>query len=178
MTLESLRKEFEADSNRSVSMPIAGALVWTFVGVVSTQLNFSTAIYIMLFATGAIFPLALLIANFRKEALVTSQNPLARLMGMCVIMVNLLWGVHIPLLLLAPQFVPLSLGIGLGLHWIVYSWIIKHPLGLIHSILRTLLVVAAWYLFPESRIFAVSMAIVLVYCISISQMLGRRFESD
>ena len=89
-------------------------------------------------------------------------------------MVNLFWGVHIPIVLNAPEFVPVSLGIGLGIHWIVYSWIIQHPLGIIHSVLRTILVILAWYLFPESRIFGVGIAIVVVYLISIYQMLNRK----
>ena len=75
-------------------------------------------------------------------------------MGLSVLMVNLLWALHIPLFLYAPEFLPLSVGIGLGLHWIVYSWIIQHPVGLIHAILRTVLVLLAWFIFPESRLFA------------------------
>lgn len=42
-------------------------------------------------------------------------------------MVNLLWAVHIPLFIYVPEFVPLSLGISLGLHSIIYSWIVQHP---------------------------------------------------
>ncbi|WP_376712343.1 DUF7010 family protein, partial [Acinetobacter baumannii] len=54
------------------------------------------------------------IAKLRGERLLESTNPLAKLMGVCVMMVNLLWALHIPLLLQAPQFIPLSLGIALG----------------------------------------------------------------
>jgi hypothetical protein len=174
LTLESFRKEFEQQTNRSLSMPIAGVLVWLFVGLVSLKFNADIAIYVLLFSTGAILPIALVVARIRNEVLLSSKNPFAKLMGACVLMVNLLWGVHIPLVLDAPQFVPLSLGIGLGLHWVVYSWIIQHPLGIIHSVLRTALIVASWYTFPESNIFAVSLAIVVAYMVSIFQMCTRR----
>ena len=97
-------------------------------------------------------------------------------MGLCILMVNLLWAVHIPLLLNAPEFVPLSLGVGLGLHWVVYSWIVKHPLGLIHAILRSLLIVLAWYLFPNDRLLAISSVIVLAYLTTIFQMLTREIQ--
>lgn len=176
MTLEDYRKEFEKDANRSLSMPVAGAIVWAAIGLASLRFPESISVYILLFATGAIFPIALIIASIRKEVLLSSKNPFAKLMGMCVLMVNLLWGVHIPLVLNAAEFVPLSLGIGLGLHWIVYSWIIQHPLGVIHAVLRTVLVVAAWYIFPEARIFAVSFAIVIVYCLTVYQMCARKLE--
>jgi hypothetical protein len=176
LTLDEYRKEFEKSSNRSVSMPIAGTIVWGLIALLSTQFDETIALYILLFATGGIFPLALVVAKIRTENLVSSSNPLAKLMGLCILMVNLLWAVHIPLLLNAPEFVPLSLGVGLGLHWVVYSWIVKHPLGLIHAILRSLLIVLAWYLFPNDRLLAISSVIVLAYLTTIFQMLTREIQ--
>ena len=173
MTLDDYRKDFERSSNRSVSMPIAGTIIWSFVAFISTQFDVLTSTYILLFSTGGIFPLALLISKIRGENLISSQNPLAKLMGLCVLMVNLLWAVHIPLVLNAPEYVPLSLGVGLGLHWIVYSWIIQHPLGLIHAISRAILISAAWFLFPNQQLLVISCVIVLLYFVSIYQMLTR-----
>ena len=176
MTLEEYRKDFEASANRSVSLPIAGAIVWLAIALLSTQLSERTGILILLFASGTIFPIALVIARIRGEALVSSQNPLAKLMGYCVLMVNLLWAIHIPLFIYAPEFVPLSIGIGLGLHWIVYSWIVQHTVGITHSILRTILVVGVWFVFPDQRLLAIGMVIVFVYSISIFQMLTRPIQ--
>ncbi len=173
MTLEEMRKDFESSANKSVSMPIAGAIVWLIIALLSTQFNERNGILILLFGSGAIFPIALLIARLRKESLMSADNPLAKLIGLSILMVNLLWAVHIPLFLYAPEFVPLSIGIGLGLHWIVYSWIVQHPIGTIHAILRTLLVVGAWTIFPEQRLLAVGLAIVFVYSFSIWRMLIR-----
>ncbi|WP_259366523.1 MULTISPECIES: DUF7010 family protein [unclassified Colwellia] len=177
LTLDDYRNEFEKSSNRSVSMPIAGTIVWGLVALLSTQFNENISVYILLFATGGIFPIALIIAKIRKENLVSSSNPLAKLMGLCILMVNLLWAVHIPLLLNAPEFVPLSLGIGLGLHWVVYSWIINHPVGIIHAVLRSILIVVAWYSFPNDGLLAISCVIVFTYLISIYQMLTRSVHS-
>jgi len=173
MDLDGYRKDFERSANRSVSLPIAGAIVWLAVGLLSTQLSERTGVLVLIFASGSIFPLGLFIARLRGESLVSSVNPLAKLMGLCVLMVNLLWAVHIPLFLYAPEFVPLSLGIGLGLHWIVYSWIVQHPVGMQHAILRTFLVVAVWTVFPDTRLLAISVAIALVYAITIWKMLNR-----
>ena len=176
MTLENYRKEFEAATNRSISMPLAGAIIWLCVGIVSLNLEFKISVYILLFSTGAIFPLAIVIARLRKEALISSVNPLSNLMGLSVLMVNLLWGIHFPLVFRAPEFVPLSLAIGLGIHWIIYSWVINHNLGIIHAVLRTFLVVIAWFAFPEVRIFAVSIAVVLTYSFSLFQMFTRKIN--
>lgn len=172
MTLEEYRRDFEASTNRSISMPLAGAIVWFLVAVISTQFGERVGILILLFCSGAIFPIALLIARLRGETLVATSNPLAKLMAYCIFMVNLLWAVHIPLFIYAPTFVPLSLGVGLGLHWVVYSWIVQHPVGIIHAVLRTILVLVVWLLFPEQRLLVVGLVVVLVYCISIWQMLS------
>jgi len=177
MTLEECRKDFEHSAKRSLAMPIAGAIYWLALAIVSTQVSERLGLLILLFGSGTIFPIALLIAKITKENVFSPNNPLAKLMGLSVLMVNLLWALHIPLFLYAPEFLPLSVGIGLGLHWIVYSWIIQHPVGLIHAILRTVLVLLAWFIFPESRLFAIGISIVLVYCLSIWLMSTRKISS-
>jgi len=172
-TLQELTIDFEQESNRSISMPLAGLIIWATLAVLSFYLTSEAAVYVLLFATGAIFPIALIIAKIRRENLVSSKNPLAKLMGFGVLMVNLLWALHIPLLLHVPEYVILSLGIGLGLHWILYSWIVGHWLGVFHAVFRSLGIVFVWFVFPESRLLAVATVIVFTYIVSIYQMLSR-----
>ena len=128
---------------------------------------------VLMFGTGAIFPLALLVARLRGEQLIENTNPLARLMGACVFMVNLLWAVHLPLAARAPAFVPLSVGIGLGLHWVVYSWITRHPVGYTHASLRTAAVLAAWLMFPDRAVTGCAFAVVMAYGLALYQMATR-----
>lgn len=173
-TLTQLRADFDERSKGAMSLPIAGMLVWCIVGVLGIFLPPKAAILALVFATGAIFPLGMGIARLRGEQLLENANPLARLMGVCVLMVNLLWAVHIPLLMRAPEFVPLSLGIGLGLHWMVYSWIIDHPLGYRHAILRTAGLVAVWFAFPAHPVTASAAVVVAAYAITIVEMRMRR----
>lgn len=172
-TLKALREDYNQRSKGSLSLPIAGALVWAVVAVLGLIFSPKTAVLALVFATGAIFPIALSIAHLRGEQLFDRINPLSRLMGSCVLMVNLLWGLHIPLIIFAPEFVPLSLGIGLGLHWVVYSWIIAHPLGLRHAIGRSVGLVAVWLTFPEYRVTACALIVVLSYAISLIEMRSR-----
>lgn len=90
MTLEEYRRDFDVSANRSVSMPIAGAIVWLAAALVSVPLDERNGVLALLFCSGAIFPIATLIARIRREALLSSENPQAKLMGACVLMVNLL----------------------------------------------------------------------------------------
>lgn len=177
-TLEDLRADFDTRSKRSLSMPIAGMIVWSAIAVLGVLLPPKSALLALVFGTGAIFPLAMAIARLRGEQLIDNPNPLAKLMGVCVFMVNLLWALHIPLLIHAPQFVPLSLGIGLGMHWMVYSWIIGHPLGIQHAVLRTLGLVAVWFAFPAQLVTASSVVVVLAYAMTIAQMRSREAVSS
>tara|TARA_R110002073_G_scaffold206993_1_gene366932 strand:+ start:272 stop:853 length:582 start_codon:yes stop_codon:yes gene_type:complete len=176
MTLDELRVDFERTSNRSMSMPIAGAIAWSVVAILSVMLEFHFALVATFICTGMIFLVAIGIGKIRSEEVLSNKNPMAKLMGMCAFMVNLLWAVHIPLFLYAPQFVPLSLGISIGLHWIVYSWIIQHPLGIIHAVLRTILIVLAWFVFAEHRPTSISLVIVFVYLLTLYQMNNRRYS--
>ena len=174
--LAPLRADFEARVNRSLSLPLAGAAVWSVVAALGLALPEKSATLALVFATGAIFPLALPIARLRGEQILGNPNPLAKLMGVCVFMVNLLWALHVPLLLQAPQFVPLSLGLGLGLHWAVYAWIVGHRVGYVHVIVRTLALSAAWWLVPDHRVTACAVAVVLAYAVAIAMMATRPIE--
>lgn len=127
----------------------------------------------LLFSTGAIFPLGLLIARLLREKLIDNLNPLARLMGLAVLMVNLLWALHLTLITQDIALFPLSLSIGLGVHWVVFSWIIGNPLGTIHAIARTAMTTALWWLFPGQPQAAVAAGVVIAYLYSIVA-LGRR----
>ncbi len=178
LDLDRLRDDFTQEMGRSLAMPIAGAVAWTIAGVAALFLSQRDATYVLLFATGGIFPLALAIGRSLNENILSRANPLARLMGMSVLMVNLLWALHLTLLIRDFEFFPLSLGIGLGLHWVVFSWIKNNNVGLVHAALRTTLVTALWWLIPDNPIAAVSLGVLVAYLYSIvvmsRQPAGRR----
>ncbi len=176
-SLVELRADYDRQAGRSLALPLAGAIVWAVVGVAALFLTPRNSTFVLIIGTGAIFPIGLLIAVILRERLLNNTNPLAKLMGMCVLMVNLLWAVHITLFYIAPTLIPLTLGIGLGLHWIVFSWIIQHPMGTIHAITRTVLVTAAWWLFPENQMSAVAGAVVITYLYSIIALRSRTLNS-
>lgn len=161
--LGALRADFDRHAGRSLALALAGAFVWAAVGIATLFLSTSTANLVLMFATGAVFPLGVVIAHRLGERLLDNPSVLAGLMARCVVMVNLLWAVHLSVFALAPSYLPLTLGIGLGLHWVVFGWIIGHPLGLIHAIARTLSVTVAWWLVPDHRISAVAAAVVVSY---------------
>ena len=157
-----------------LSLPVAGAIVWAVVGAAALFLPERTATFVLLFGTGAIFPLALALARPLGERVLNNTSPLAKLMAVSVLMVNLLWALHLTLLLDAPEYMPLTISIGLGLHWVVVSWVVGHRVGLVHAIGRTMLVTSAWWFLPDWRITAVAAAVVVAYGYSIVELSRRQ----
>ncbi len=173
-TLSELRAEF--GRSRFLAMPIAGTVAWSAAGVFGAILPEGPASIALFFCMPAVFPLGLLVARFTGEDLfgTKSQNELDGLFMLGLLMANLVWGIAIPFWMIEPSSLPLSGGILAGLMWVPFSWILQHWVGLFHAIARTVLVVAAWFLFPDHRFVVIPAVIVLVYLISIAVLATRR----
>ncbi len=157
-------------------MPIAGAIAWTIIGVAGAFLPVSWAVWVLFFGTGMTFPLGLLIARFLGEDLLgktRKNNAFDRLFMLILLMAWLVFAIAIPFFMIEPTSLPLTVGILAGLMWVPFSWMIKHWVGLFHGITRTILVVAAWYLFPEHRFVAIPAVIVAIYLVSIYALATR-----
>jgi hypothetical protein len=172
--LAELRADFRQSGGRFLSMPIAGAICWSTAAISGVFLPPSRAAIALVVALVAITPLSLVIARYVGERLVGGANDLGRLMGRSMLMVNLFWAVAVSFWVVEPTSLPLTAGVIMGLQWIVLGWIIQHWIGFFHAIVRTFLIVAVWWLFPESRFAAVPAAVVAVYLVSIVVLAKRK----
>lgn len=91
-------------------------------------------------------------------------------------MALVVYAIAIPFFLVEATSLPLSVGILTGLMWIPISWLIRHWIGIFHTVVRTVLIVALWYALPEGRFVAIPLAIVGVYAVTIV-VLERRWRS-
>jgi hypothetical protein len=124
----------------------------------------------------SIFYLGLLVARFTGEDLLgrtRKNNFFDRLFLHTVFMAFLVYAIAIPFFLIEPTSLPLSVGILTGLMWVPFSGIIQHWVGIFHSVARTVLIVAAWYLFPERRFVVIPAVIVSIYPITIYILANR-----
>ncbi|MGH7426794.1 MAG: DUF7010 family protein [Candidatus Methylomirabilaceae bacterium] len=174
-TLSELRAEF--GRRRMLAMPIAGTVAWSAAGVFGAILPEADSASIALFiCMPAIFPIALLISRFTGEDVfgTKGQNELDRLFLLGILTAILVWGIVIPFWMVEPSSLPLGAGILAGLMWVPLSWMLQHWVGLFHAIARTVLVLAAWFLFPDHRFVVIPAVIVIVYLISIVALATRR----
>jgi len=167
-TLDQQRTEFAR--NRFLAMPIAGAIAWSIVGIGGAFLPTGLAAWLLFIATGSIFGLGLLVARVLGEDLLGKSRPtnaFDQLFFLTIVMAWLVFAIAVPFFMIEPTSLPLTVGILAGLMWVPFSWMIQHWVGLFHGIARTVLVVAAWYVFPEHRFVVIPAVIVVVYLITI-----------
>lgn len=168
LTLDEQRIQFAR--LRFLAMPIAGTIAWAMVGVAGIFLSTPIAALVLFGATGMIFYLGLLVAKLTGEDLLGKTrkgNLFDRLFLLTVAMACLVYAIAIPFFLVEPTSLPLTVGILTGLMWVPFSGIIGHWVGYFHTFTRTVLIVAAWYLFPEHRFVIIPAIIVAVYLVTI-----------
>lgn len=165
--------------NRFLAMPLAGTLAWAVVGIAGLMLPTGAAALVLFGATGSIFYLGLGVAKLTGEDLLgrTRQgNFYDRIFLLTVIMACLVYAVAIPFFLIEPTSLPLTVGILTGLMWVPFSGLLRHWIGLFHGVTRTVLIVAAWYVWPEHRFVSIPLVIIAIYAVTII-VLERRFRA-
>ena len=177
LSLEQQREDFK--KNRFIAMPLAGTLVWALLGMSAPFVSELTITWMLYIGTGAIFYLGAGLSYLTGErffAKKAAKNSFDRLFFVGMIMSLLVFAIALPVAAIDHTTVPLSIGILAGLMWMPLSWAIEHWIGYFHTLTRTFGIVAAWYLFPEARVEAISAVIVAVYIVSLIT-LEHRFQT-
>jgi hypothetical protein len=168
-SLDEQRAEF--GQRRLLAMPLAGTIAWVVIGVAGWFLTPYQAIMTLFGATGSIVYLGIFLSRYTGENFLDKSRPkneFDRLFMATVGMSLLVYAIAIPFFMLEPMSLPLSVGILAGLMWLPMSWIIQHWVGVFHAVVRTVLVVVAYFVFPGHRITAIAVVIVAVYLVTIA----------
>jgi len=166
--LDEQRREFA--QRRGLAMPLAGAVAWTIVGVAGVFLPPILKAWVLFGAVGSIAGLGIFLSRFTGENFLDTQRPKNFFDGLFFSVVGEAWlvfAIAIPFFRADYTSLPLSVGILSGLMWLPFSWIIGHWVGTFHSLTRTTVVTATWYLFPNFRFVAVPAVIVAIYVVTI-----------
>ena len=172
-SLRDLRADFLAAS--TPSMPIAGMLFWAIVAVAALRLDPNQLSVLVLFGSGAIFPLAILIDKLtqRRFSVASAANPLMQMFMQSLGLVALTW----PLVILAARhahdanLIVLGGAILMGIVWIPYGWAADDPVGLQHAIGRSVLSYVAFiYAPPFYKATSISCVVLLAYLYSLLRM--------
>lgn len=166
-TLEEQRTEF---TNRPfLATPLAGLIVWLIVGIAGLFLPVKTTVWVLFLGTGSIAYLAIFISKFTGEKFIDKNKPKNVFDGLflfTVLQSVLIYSIAIPFFILDYSSLPLTVGILTGTMWIPFSWIIKHWVGIFHSVLRTIVILVLWYMLPDYKFIAIPFAIVIIYILT------------
>ena len=167
-SLDQQREEFKRA--RLIAMPIAGLIVWLVIGILGMLLPAGKAALALFIGTGSIAYLGMFISRFTGENFLDRTRPkntFDALFFLVVATALQAYAIAIPFFMVMPSSLPLSVGVLSGMMWLPMSWILQHWIGIVHGALRTVLVVAAWYLFPTHRFVVVPFVIVVLYVFAI-----------
>jgi hypothetical protein len=163
-TLEYQRTEFS--KGKFLATPISGIIAWFLVGVSGLFFSDTITVWVLFIATGSIVYLALFISKFTGENFLDKSKPKNVFDNLFMFTVGqsvLVYAIAIPFFIMDYTSLPLTVGILTGTMWLPFSWIIKHWVGIFHSLFRTILVLGLWYIFPDQRFVVIPFAIVVVY---------------
>lgn len=167
-TLEEQRAEYA--KRRFLAMPLAGILVWTVIAIAGFLLEPTLVVWVLFIGTGSIVYLGMFFSKFTGEDFLDKSKPkntFDSLFFHTVFMALMVFSIAIPFFMVDYTSLPLTVGILTGLMWLPLSWAIQHWVGIFHGVSRTVLIVTAWYLFPEQRFVVIPLIIVTIYLITI-----------
>jgi len=174
-SLEEQRIEFA--NRKFIATPLAGLIVWSIIGIIGIFCSDFIAVWSIFIGTGSIVYLGLFLSKFTGENFLDKSKPKNEFDTLFLYGVGqaiLVYSIAIPFFLIDYTSLPLTVGILTGLMWLPFSWIIKHWSGIFHTLVRTILVVALWYLFPEHRFIAIPFGIVLIYIVTLVILNNRK----
>ncbi|MFL6787451.1 MAG: DUF7010 family protein [Sphingomicrobium sp.] len=170
MTLQEMRADFITRRKGSVSLPIAGAMLYAIAAALSLWFPKEIHNLILTLCFWAILPVGIVIMKLRGEQEPNPANPFFKLSAVGRILALSTWSIHIMMWIYAPDLMPLTVGICFALHWANLSWMMDHPVGFIHLGMRITFVIVAWLLAPYDKMGAVAAGVTLAYIISAIQM--------
>ena len=177
LTLEQQREEFS--KGKFLATPLSGLIVWLAIGICGLLLPAQDMVWVLFIGTGSIVYLALLVSKFTGEDFLDKSKPkneFDKLFMFTVFQAVLVYAIAIPFFLVDYTSLPLTVGVLTGTMWFPFSWIVKHWIGVFHALLRTVLIVVLWYVFPDQRFVIIPFSIVVIYIITLV-VLNNRFTA-
>jgi len=169
-------QRIEYSKRKFLATPLAGLIAWLITGISGLIFPDRITVWVLFIATGSIVYLGILISKFTGENFLDKSKPkneFDKLFLFTVGQAVLVYAIAIPFFLIDYTSLPMTVGILTGTMWLPFSWIIKHWVGIFHALIRTIVVLLLWYLFPEHRFISIPFAIVGIYLVTLF-ILGNR----
>lgn len=121
----SYRNELILASKKGIGFPMAGFFIITFAAFAVNLLPERQALMAVFFATGTLFPIAMLISKLLKVDPFIKLPPLSNLSAILAGVQIFYWPIFILIFKIAPVWLPFTMAILFGSHFIPYGWLYK-----------------------------------------------------
>lgn len=165
--LQQQRQSYFIRTNGGIALPAAGLLYWAMLGLAGYWLKPGQWMLLAFATSGLIFPLSLLLRK-PLRADILAKSPLASVIGPALLSMMLSWPIIIVTSGIDKALAPLTLAIGMSLHWPVIGWLFGSRVCGIHAICRAVLVTFLWYVFPNDRFTLIPFAVATLYGLTIA----------
>lgn len=162
-TLENLQSEIILESKKGYPILLAGSIVFLIFAFLPFVLPMEIVYLVWIFGLGTIFPFGLLLGKLLGVNLLSTNNPLGTLGGIVAFPQAFFIPVFIIVYQHIPQYLPFTIGLLGGSHFLPYMWIYKSKayLFVTFATCLTSLFLGAW--FVDQAFTLVPLAIFLVY---------------
>ena len=169
------RRRYSAESGGGVSLPVAGAIYWAGLAIAGAYMDATNWAYAAAAFSGAIFPLGILLQGVFKSPFMKAKSPLSGVTTAAIVAINLLWPIHMIVIWTAPQAAPLTLAIGMSLHWPIIGWGYASKVCMAHAIVRVAAVTAIFFLAPQYSLVGIPLVVSGLYLLAAA---GLSWESN
>lgn len=153
-------------------IPLAGAIYWAILAYLGQTMAFADWVMVALWGSGAIFPLALILAKLFKNKFMKDKNAVLSVLPPTFISMLLFW----PMLVVAtktdPSLFPVILAIGMSIHWPVIGWSYgRSALFSAHAIIRAVVVAYIFFTFPDKAQTLLPLSVAIIYLLTVGTIL-------
>lgn len=170
-TLEQLRLEIISSAQRGYPILLSGAIYFLLLTFAPLLFSMETVHLIWMFGLAVIFPFGLLIGKILGVNVMTTDNPLGNLGGIVAGAQAFYIPVFIIVYINTPEFLPFTIGLLGGSHFLPYMWIYKSKAYLFIALGTCLSSLFLGSFFIGSAFILVPLAISIVYGIGVLWLL-------
>lgn len=166
-TLEQLQTDIILTAKKGFPILISGAIVFFLFTFMPLVFPLKTVYLIWIFGLSVIFPFGILISKIVNVNLLVTDNPIGTLGGIVAAPQAFYIPVFIIVYMHIPEYLPFTIGLLGGSHFLPYMWIYKSNAYLFVTIATCLSSFILGGFFVNLAIYLVPLAISLVYGIGV-----------
>ncbi len=170
-TLKQLQTDIVSTSKKGFPILLAGAIVFMLFTFLPFIFPMKTVYLIWIFGLSVIFPFGILISKMVNVNILVTDNPLGTLGGIVAAPQAFFIPVFIIVYMHIPEYLPFTIGLLGGAHFLPYMWIYKSKAYLFITLTTCIASLILGGFFVELAFTLVPLAISITYGIGVLLML-------